>query len=202
MMAALQEYCSHARSLDGTPEISSSLLPSLRRSIIGGLMGRGATAVLQLGLTPLLVASTAGSIIQIVYGIQLQQIAGYADLQSVFSQYRIKKAHIVYKPYFRGGSTTNTGLFCAGIDYGPAVTVLSNFTSAVQLSDSKLVPCDEANSWDVTFAGTGNYDWLDILTTPTQASLKTYSDANSGVGISANYGTFGGYVDVEFKGVE
>jgi hypothetical protein len=181
---------------------NATMRMQMSRAIFGPHLGPGETIKIRLPLNNLDVVSNVGSLIQIVYGIQLTGLAGYADWQTVFSQYRIIEADIKYTPYFRGGST-NTGLIVAGIDYGTSITNVASFTAGEQLDTSKHVRLCDPETWKVELTkGLGALDWIQTDTNLVYACWKCMSNNNSGVGVSSYYGLLSGHATVEFKGLQ
>lgn len=174
---------------------------ALTRSMVRGVLaGRGERILVWLPNGPITVTSSAGSLIQLTYSAQLSNCAGYAEWITIFGTYRIRKAHYQYTPFFKG-TGTNTGVCVGGVCYGNDIALPSSFSAAQQLDESRLWPMTDHESWNADF-GAGYSDYIAISAPSTvYASVKIYSFAASGVGISTNYGVMTGKILVEFEGL-
>jgi hypothetical protein len=200
--ANLTENPSGSRDGAKTASDMIALRRQMSRAIFGPSLGPGETVKVRLPTVDFPMQSSVGSIIQTIYGIQLTSVAGYADWQTVFGQYRFLEMELNYTPYFRGAST-NTGLVIGGIDYGTSTAVVASLSAATQLDSSKAVRLSDKASWKIDLSrGLGALDWIDTATSTVYACFKCCSDNNSGVGVSQYYGTFTGHALIEFKGLQ
>lgn len=170
----------------------------LGRRMLGAIMGSNPRTRVRLPLALFDMQSSAGAVITTTYGISAANCAGFNEWQTVFATYRILDAELEYHPYF-AGSSTNTGLFAAGFDYGATSTAAGSTSQCLQLSDPKVVPCCRSARWHADFR-VGYDDFVEVSSTPYYAYWKSYSTANSGVGVSTYYGALTGWVTVEFEG--
>lgn len=171
------------------------------RSIFRDSLSPGETFMARLPLGIFAILSHT-SIIDTIYAIVNSNIPGFSEWATIFSQYRIVRADLHYTPYFKG-SATNTGLICAGIEYGTTVTAITSLTAAEQLDDFKVVTLCDKMSWTIDILkGYGVIDWWDVSASPVYCCWKSYMDSNSGIGSATYYGVIGGHVDVEFKGLQ
>jgi hypothetical protein len=174
---------------------------SLLRQVFRGLLGPGReTLIVRLPVASTNVQSTAGGIIALTQPVNLISVAGYGDWSYVFATYRIRKFTFEFVPYF-AGSSTNTGVIAAGIDDGAGSGAMGSFDATLQLSGAVVQSLYKRFQVEWS-AGSDGYDDFYECSSPSvaYAYMKTYTQVNSGVGVTTNYGVIVGHAEVEFSG--